>query len=247
MPQTVFVPLLAVFGAIVGSYLGTIVLRWPDGRSATTGRSACDGCGRTLRWFEMVPIVFALACRMRCLRCGAPINRVHLIAELLAAVLPAVGALILPWEIAIAYAVMVWIIVPLAMLDARHFWLPDRLTGLLALAGLPGGYWLGMADALDRLIGGLVGYGLLWLLMRGYRALRGQEGLGAGDAKYLGALGLWMGWQALPFIMLLAAGTGIAHVLARMVSGRWQSGSPVPFGLYLSFAAAFIPLLPLSI
>lgn len=233
--------LLGIFGLLVGSYLGTIVIRWPEGKSATTGRSACDGCGERLRWFELIPLFSAMMGRMHCRRCGACIDPAHSAAELLAALIPFGVALMLPAPAALAYAVMVWLLIPLALLDWRHFWLPDRLTGLLALIGLFGGHWLGMAEFVDRLIGGAVGFALLWIVMRGYRALRGVEGLGAGDPKLLGALGFWMGWAALPMLLLAGAGLGLVHALRLGISGRARREMPMPFGTYLAIGAAFVP------
>ena len=78
-----------VLGAIIGSFLATIVVRWPRGESVLRGRSHCDGCGRTLTALELVPIVSALLQRGKCRTCGAAIERDHLTVELAAA---AIGA-----------------------------------------------------------------------------------------------------------------------------------------------------------
>src|SRR3546814_6883087 len=67
----------AVAGAIIGSFLATLILRWPQGRSVVHGRSACDGCGLTLGGLELVPLFSALAQRGRCRACGAAIDPLH--------------------------------------------------------------------------------------------------------------------------------------------------------------------------
>ena len=67
----------ATAGAIAGSFLATIILRWPQGRGVLRGRSACDGCGRVLGVVDLVPMVSALVQRGRCRSCGAPIDPLH--------------------------------------------------------------------------------------------------------------------------------------------------------------------------
>ena len=67
----------AMAGAIAGSFLATIILRWPHGRGVLRGRSACDGCGRVLGVVDLVPMVSALVQRGRCRSCGAPIDPLH--------------------------------------------------------------------------------------------------------------------------------------------------------------------------
>src|SRR3546814_3506716 len=67
----------ALLGAIVGSFLATVLVRWPAGESALAGRSRCDGCRRTLAPFELVPVLSFALNRGRCRRCAAPIDRTH--------------------------------------------------------------------------------------------------------------------------------------------------------------------------
>src|SRR3546814_18504832 len=75
----------ALRGAIVGSFLATVLVRWPAGESALAGRSRCDGCRRTLAPFELVPVLSFALNRGRCRRCAAPIDRPHLRVEIAAA------------------------------------------------------------------------------------------------------------------------------------------------------------------
>ncbi len=94
----------------------------------------------------------------------------------------------------------------------------------LALGGLAGGRLLGV-DLVDQLIGGTVGWASLAALAAGYRRLRKREGLGRGDAKLLGAVGLWLGWMPLAPILALAAALGLAVALRRGLS----AGDAIPF------------------
>jgi len=244
-------PLAAMLGAILGSFIAALVARWPRGESVLAGRSRCEGCGQTLTPVELVPILSWLMQRGRCRRCGAPIGVDALAIELAAAAIGAIALWRLPGWPGLAAALFGWLLVPLAWLDARHFWLPRRLTAAVALAGLASGA-AGLAPPLpDRLIGGAAGFGALWLVATGYRRLRGREGLGGGDPPLLGAIGLWLGWQALPFVLLGASGLGLAAALVMARRGTALAPTTrLPFGTLLALAAwplaLFVPVLALS-
>ncbi len=232
----------AVLGAIFGAFIAVLVLRWPAGRSVR-GRSACDGCGAPVAARDLVPILSFTVRRGRARCCGGPIDRVHPLAELVGA---AIGAAsfgmasfgIAPLPEALAGALFGWLLLALALLDTRHFWLPNRLTATLGLAGL--------AVALAgigpppgaRLIGALVGYLALEGVRRGYRALRRREGLGGGDAKLFAGIGAWLGWAALPAVLLGASVLGLLCALALVIGGRrLQRTSRLPLGTFLAIAA----------
>lgn len=229
---------LAVLGAILGSFIATLVIRWPQGRSVMTGRSHCDACDVALAPRDLVPVLSAVLARGRCRTCGARIDARHWQIELTAAGIGCVAGIVVPGPVGLAGAVFGWLLLALAALDVTEFWLPDRLTGTLALAGLATGLAGVEPMTSDRVIGGVAGFGALWAIGAGYKALRGREGLGGGDPKLLGAIGLWLGWAMLPAVLLLAAMTGLALVAVGMVMGRKASlADRVPFGALLAIAA----------
>lgn len=235
MIQPVAALIGALAGAIAGSFLGTLILRWPEGRSVMRGRSACDGCGRTLGARDLVPLLSAMIQRGRCRTCGARIDPFHGRVEAACAIIGALAIGGLPDVGGVAWALFSWLLLTLALLDWRHFWLPDALTLPLAFLGFTAGLWTTDVGLPDRIVGAAIGYGALLAIALGYRALRGREGLGLGDAKLLGALGAWFGWQALPFILLIASVLGLAVML---VTGRaTQGGARVPLGTFLALAA----------
>ena len=143
-----------------------------------------------------------------------------------------------PGAVGATGALFAWLLIALAALDLRHFWLPDRLTLALAVAGLVAGLIDPAVSMRDRLIGGLVGYAALAGIALAYRLVRKREGLGGGDPKLLGAIGLWLGWQSLPFVLLGASGAGLAAVGLLMLRGKTVSTSMrLPFGTLLAVAA----------
>lgn len=236
-------------GIVAGSFLAALILRWPEGRSVLRGRSACDGCGRTLQPGELLPILSALVQRGKCRSCGAAIDPLHWRMELACGAV-GVGAAVMmvsPPQV-LGWMLAGWMLLTLAILDARHYWLPDALTLTLTLAGLTIGPILTGVAPVDSVIGALAGYGVLMAVALFYRALRGREGLGLGDAKLLGALGAWMGWQALPLLLCLACALGLLWIGARALirSQNVNAAAMVPLGTFLCLAAPPVMLMRLA-
>ncbi len=228
----------AGIGLIIGSFLATIVSRWPRGLSVVAGRSRCDGCGRVLGLLDLVPLLGWIVARGRCRTCGAAIDRVHPGIEVGAALIGGLCAYAFAPLPALLLAIAGWLLLTLAVLDARHLWLPDALTLPLAALGLTLGDWVLPAAFADRVIGAVAGAGLLFLLALAYRGLRGREGLGLGDAKLLGAIGAWTGWQALPFILLTASAAALLWALLLRARGEaLDAQTRVPLGTFLCLAA----------
>ncbi len=201
------------------------------------GRSACDGCGRTLRAAELVPLLGWLVARGRCRRCGGAIDPRHLAFELGCAAIGAVsGAVAQGWAGAFG-AGFGWLLLTLAALDATELWLPDPLVLALAFLGLASAPFA-PPPLVARLVGGAAGFASLWAIGAGYARLRGREGLGGGDPKLFGAIGLWLGWRALPIVLLLAALVGLGLVLVQRLRGRaLAADTALPFGAFLAVAA----------
>lgn len=144
MIRILFTVLAGLLGLAFGSFLNVCLSRWPEGESVVKPRSHCRNCGRTLAWWENVPVASWLALRGRCRTCGEKISWRYPAVEALIGTLWAVAAFRsltvitsgdiqndLIWEeIVIAFGVMLfaWVAVALAFLDAEHLWLPDWLT-----------------------------------------------------------------------------------------------------------------------
>lgn len=229
---------LGLLGAIFGSFIAALVIRWPQGRSVMRGRSACDACARTLTARELVPVLSYVAQRGRCRGCSARIDPAHWWIESAALAIGIVAGAVAPGWPGVSGAVFGWLLLGLAALDVAAFWLPDRLTATLAAAGLVTAL-AGFDPALeDRLIGGLAGYGALAAIAWGYKAWRGREGMGGGDPKLMGAIGLWLGWRLLPATLVLASLIGLGVVLFARLTGRpLARDTALPFGALLAVAA----------
>lgn len=126
---------------------------------------------------------------------------------------------------------------PLAILDFRHLWLPNALLGLLFLGGiLFAPLWNSGITWTERAIGGIAGFATLEMVRQLYRLIRRKEGMGAGDPKLLGVLGVWLGWQLLPMTVLIASFLGLAAAL--LSAQRTEAGAiEYPLGTFLAVAA----------
>lgn len=230
--------LLGALGLVLGSFIATVAIRWPEGRSALRGRSECDGCGKALGARELMPVISFVLQRGRCRGCGVPIDPGHVVTELVGMAIGIVAGVLMPGIGGVAGAVFGWLLLTLAALDLAVFWLPNLLTGVLAAAGLAAGL-MGISPAMDaRLIGGIGGFAALAAVAAGYRVIRGRQGLGGGDPKLFGAIGCWLGWQALPMVLLAAALIGLAAILGLWLGGRKIVATDrLPFGVMLAAAA----------
>ena len=141
------------------------------------------------------------------------------------------AAILLPLYLAVAVSLLLALaLVAAAVIDLHQFRLPDAITLPLIAAGL-GLAALSPAPALaERLVGAGAGFALLAALGAVHFRWRGREGLGLGDAKLFAATGAWLGWQALPWVLALAAGGALIWAVALRRSGA------IAFGPWLALA-----------
>ena len=222
----------------VGSFLGVLIRRLPEGRPIAFARSRCEACGAVLSVSQLVPLASYILQRGRCRRCGSPISPFHLMIEG-AAVLVAIWAVLGEADPALQWldCALGWTLLTLGWIDFRYMWLPDVLTLPLLLAGLAFTLTVSPADATAHAAGAMVGYLSLRGIAWSYRMIRGREGIGGGDAKLLGAAGAWLGLADLPYVLLIAALLGFAMAACLAVQGRrLHAGMALPFGPCLALA-----------
>lgn len=228
-------PLLAA--PFIGSVLGVLIRRLPRDEPVAMARSRCDHCRRTLAPIDLVPIVSYAALGGRCRTCRAPIGRFHPTIEILAVLVVLwVATQVTGARLIWADCGLGWVLLALGWIDAEFMILPDVLTLPLIVAGLAVTWVLEPQTLAGHAAAAMVGYGVFRLIDVGYRALRGRDGLGAGDAKLLAAAGAWIGFAGLPHLLIGAGLLGIAAILfLRARDGRALS-QPVAFGPALALA-----------
>ena len=205
--------------------------------------SHCPHCGHRIRAGENIPLLSYLLLRGRCSACQQPINPRYPLVEALTALLSVlvVWRLGLTWEAAAAL-LLTWGLIALAFIDLDTQLLPDSITLPLL--------WLGLLISLDHwyvtpsesILGAVLAYLFLWTVYQLFKLTTGREGMGYGDFKLFAVFGAWLGWQALPLILILSSVVGaVIGVILLARSGR-DRHTPLPFGPYLA-AAGWIALL----
>jgi leader peptidase (prepilin peptidase)/N-methyltransferase len=199
--------------------------------------SHCPHCGHRIRPWENIPLLSYLLLRGRCSACREPISLRYPLVEALTALL----SIIVIWHFGAtaqgaAALVLTWGLVALAFIDADTQLLPDDITLPLLWLGLLLSLWGVFVGSHAALIGAIAGYLSLWAVFHAFRLLTGKEGMGRGDFKLLALFGAWMGWQALPQIVLLSTLPGALFGIALMLAGRTGRETPIPFGPFLAIA-----------
>ena len=223
-------------------------LMWPPSR--------CPHCERPIRAWENIPVVSYLALRGKCAGCRKPISRRYPLVELATGVLSAVVAWHFGFGLAAGAALLLtWALIALSLIDFDHQILPDNITLpflwlglLLSLGSTFSGALGGSVDATTSIIGAAAGYLSLWGVYQLFKLLTGKEGMGYGDFKLLALLGAWLGWQALPLVIILSSLVGAVVGFGLILALGRDRNLPIPFGPYLA-AAGWIALLwgePLS-
>lgn len=132
-----------------------------------------------------------------------------------------------------ATALLVALLAAAAAIDMRTMRIPNVLNAVIGISGLAV-TWALQRSLMDALIGVAVGYAALVFVNWAYRAARGRDGLGLGDAKLLAGAGAWIGWAGLPFVVLIASALGLVYVAALRVAGRTlPRDHALPFGPFL--------------
>jgi leader peptidase (prepilin peptidase)/N-methyltransferase len=221
---------------VIGSFVGVVIDRVPEGEPVAAARSRCPYCRTVLAARDLVPLASWLAARGRCRYCGKWLGWFYPGVELAALAVAVLAVAVDRGVDAWIDATLGWWLLALGWIDWRRLVLPDLLTlpliplGLAAIGLAPNELW-------DRVAGAACGYLALWAVAWLYRRARGREGLGMGDAKLLAASGAWVGASGLPSVL---AGAAIAALLAAggmMLRGkRLDRYSALPFGPFLAGA-----------
>ncbi len=232
-------------GAAVGSFLNVVIHRVPRRRSVVRPRSACPDCGAAIRWYDNVPILSWIVLGGRCRDCRRRISVRYPLVEL-AAALAAAGALA-RWGVTVSgveVALFAWASLALGLIDLEHQLLPDVITYPCVLLGLAAAWLGGLTPLRLALLGAVVGAVLPTLVIVLYKALRGVEGMGWGDVKYLAAIGAVAGVQGCLWILVLAAVLGALVGIGLVLSGRGSGQTALPFGTFLAAATLVWLYLP---
>ncbi len=237
-----------ILGLCLGSFINVVIWRVPtmeirgdshDFNLLVPG-SRCAHCQHKLRFWQNIPLISWLRLRGRCAFCHCAIAWRYPAIELAFMVLAPLCWLYASGPLCMAF----WLffcgaLLALVVIDFQHMLLPDMLTQPLLWGGIL--FHLLLPDASpvsleEAILGACAGYLFLWGVYWLYWYVRRREGLGYGDFKLLAALGAWLGWRALPEVLLAASLMALILVVSGRLLGGRALGDAAPFGPWLALA-----------
>ncbi len=226
--------LAAVGGAAFGSFINVLAYRLPRGESLLRPGSHCPSCGTPIKPYDNVPIIGWLLLRGHCRSCGERISPRYPIVEALTAALCVAVVATQSGAATIALdLLLVLVLVPVSLIDLDHRIIPNRIVGPAAVLAVLLGTVLDPGGELERLIAGACAGGFLLIA-----ALLYPRGMGMGDVKLAGFIGLCLGRAVGPAMFIaLIAGVVAGAVLAARHGTRAARKTAIPFGPFLAFGA----------
>lgn len=268
--MTFLIPLsLFGFGLIIGSFLNVVILRYHPDRSLfafapITGRSHCMSCGKTLSWYELVPLFSFLIQKGKCRSCGNALSLQYPIVEFLSGLIFLIPLYFynsnfdsqLSLAIGFLWTLVFLIFLVLAAIDYYWYIIPDELNILLAFMGVArifleksswyfsefsGSFIHGYAALFglrsDIWLNHIAG-GLIGFLIIGAIILFTKgRGMGIGDLKLIAALGILFGWPDVVFLLAFGFIIGAIFSLNLIFRGTKGMKDSVPFGPFLVLGA----------
>ena len=233
--------LVSVLGALWGSFANVCIYRLPLRGGVVKGRSFCPKCKKKIFWYENIPILSYLILGGKCSKCKKKISFQYLLVESISIF----SFLLIYYFFGVSLTTILLIILFLSFIviffiDLKHYIIPDILTFPMMVLGFLKSFDPNLnplfPNYINSLLGGIIGYGIIWLLILFYKKIRNKEGMGLGDAKILAVVGFWFGWVSIPFVIFLSSTIALIVVIPDLLKKKKKLTSQIPFGPYLIIA-----------
>ena len=227
-----------ILGALWGSFANVCIFRLPGEKGVVSGRSYCPKCENKIAWYDNIPIISFFLLRGKCRSCKTSISIQYAIVE----AINIISFVTIYYFFGISITTILLMILSLSFLiiffiDLKHFIIPNVLTFPMMFVGFiksfdPNLHSL-FPNYLNSLIGGLLGYGIIWAIIYFYKQVRKKEGMGLGDAKLLAVIGFWFGWISIPFVLFFSSVIALLWVVPDLIKKSKKLTSQIPFGPYI--------------
>lgn len=205
-------------------------------------RSHCPACRTPILPLHLIPLVSWILLRAKCASCGARISARYPLVELIVCLLAILAVLVAGVSLESAVLLLgTSLLVALAVIDLEQGLLPNEISypllflGLVAAVFLPTSAFLAPVES--GVIGAVAGYVSFWLINHGFRLVTGRDGMGEGDFKLHAAIGAWIGWELMPYMIVFAFSLGLIYTLLQLIKKTYSVSEGIPFGAFLAFAA----------
>ncbi len=227
-----------ILGGLWGSFANVCIYRLPLDRGVVSGRSYCPKCKKQITWKDNIPIISYLLLSGKCRKCKKPISSQYALVEFLSIFF----FTIIYFLYGITLTTLLLMILSLSFIiiffiDLKHFIIPNEITFSMMVLGFLKSFDPNLnsifPNYINSLIGGLLGYGIIWSIIYFYKQVRKKEGMGLGDAKLFAVIGFWFGWLAIPFIIFLSSVIALLSVVPSLLKNSRTMSSQIPFGPYI--------------
>lgn len=245
-----------ILGALWGSFANVCIIRMPQGKGVVVGRSFCVKCNKKIQWFDNIPIISYLLLKSKCRNCKTKISFQYFLVETISLINFLVLYLIFGISLTTLFLIILSVVfLIIFFIDLKHYIIPNSLTYSMMILGFIKSFVPNLdpifPNFLNSLIGGLLGYGIIWSIIYFYRQFKKKEGMGLGDAKLFAVIGFWFGWISIPFVIFLSSIIALLSVLPDLLRSSKKLSSQIPFGpfiilgtiFYLVFQDNFVKLL----
>jgi leader peptidase (prepilin peptidase)/N-methyltransferase len=230
MASTVEIVAAGVVGALIGSFLNVVIWRLPRDVSIVSPGSRCPACERPIAAYDNLPVVSWLLLRGRCRHCGAAISPRYPLVELLTAVAFATVLAARGFDSGLVLELpFVACLIALAGIDYDHQLLPNRIVYPMAAYGLVAAFVVDRVDFPEHLAAGAGGFLFLLVALVAY-----PRGMGMGDVKLAGAMGLYLGLSIIPSMLVAFLAGSVVGLVIVAREGAQARKKPIPFGVFLA-------------
>jgi len=236
--------ILFILGLILGSFFNVLIIRLPKNKKGIlSGRSYCPNCKKKIKWFDNLPIISFIILKGKCRKCKKKISFQYPLLEWFSAI----SFIFLFYYFdnyfeAFYFQIIILILIAIFLIDLRYSIIPNELNYTLIIFAflqifIPNFESIFIKDINQALIGGTLGYGIIWLIIFLYDKLRNIEAMGFGDAKLMAAIGIFFGWKSIPFVLFFASFIGLLIVVPSLINKKKNLTTQIPFGPALIVSA----------
>ena len=234
-----------IIGCIFGSFSNVCIFRLPNNKKISKGRSFCINCKKEINWFDNLPLLSFVILKGKCRYCNNSISFQYFLVELIAGLSFIYTYHFFGFSItSVLLATLIIFFIIIFFIDLKHYIIPNELTFPLMAVGflksfLPNLNQTIFPNYINSLIGGIIGYGIIWLIILLYKKIRNKDGMGLGDAKLLAVIGFWFGWISIPFVIFLSSVIALIIVIPDLLKKSKKLSSQIPFGPHIIIATLF--------